>query len=224
MLFSMNLVWTKRRLRPSRIVKIVSLSADKFHPISSHIRDRSGTETFYARCWNDPFWQLCWSEPEHQQHNIALVAEFDWIRFYVTKVTSAVFCQMVLWPRNSNTIFEGKIRWCLTLCTTILNELYTSLVLLLTNTCSNYYTYFISYILNISKIVLRTNVQCYKVSSDSNEALKYLSLCQREAVKGFSQLCIESLILKSSKAVHIYHLGDITNISLPLSKYHFSSL
>ena len=130
---------------------------------------------------------------------------------------------MVLW-RNSNTIFEGKTRWCLTLCTTILIDLYTSLVLLLTNTCSNYYTYFISYILNISKIVLWTNVQCYKVSSDPNEALKYLSPCEREAVKGFSQLCIESLILKSSKAVHIYHLGEIINISLPLSKYHFSSL
>ena len=67
-------------------------------------------------------------------------------------------------------------------------------------------------------------MQCYKVSSDPNEALKYLSPCEREAVEGFSQLCIESLILKSSKAVHIYHLGEITNISLPLSKYHFSSL
>ena len=67
-------------------------------------------------------------------------------------------------------------------------------------------------------------MQCYKVSSDPNEALKYLSPCEREAIKGFSQLCIESLILKSSKAVHIYHLGEITNISLPLSKYHFSSL
>ena len=128
---------------------------------------------------------------------------------------------------NRNSCYRGTyniIRWCLTLCTTILNDLYTSLVLLLTNTCSNYYTYFISYILNISKIVLWTNVQCYKVSSDPNEALKYLSPCEREAIKGFSQLCIESLILKSSKAVHIYHLGEITNISLPLSKYHFSSL
>ena len=98
------------------------------------------------------------------------------------------------------------------------------MVLLLTNTCSNYYTYFISYILNITKIVLWTNLQCYKVSSDPNEALKYLSPCESEAVEGFSQLCIESLIWKSSKAVHIYHLGEITNISLPLSKYHFSSL
>ena len=62
-------------------------------------------------------------------------------------------------------------------------------------------------------------MKCYKVSSDPNEALKYLSPYEREA-----QLCIESLILKSSKAVHIYHLGEITNISLPLSKYHFSSL
>ena len=67
-------------------------------------------------------------------------------------------------------------------------------------------------------------MQCYKVSSDPNEAFKYLSPCEREAVEGFSQLCIESQILKSSKAVHIYHLGEITNISLPLSKYHFSSL
>ena len=123
---------------------------------------------------------------------------------------------------NRNSCYRGTyniIKWCLTLCTTILNDLYTSLVLLLTNTCSNYYTYFISYILNISKIVLWTNVKCYKVSSDPNEALKYLSPYEREA-----QLCIESLILKSSKAVHIYHLGEITNISLPLSKYHFSSL
>ena len=92
-------------------------------------------------------------------------------------------------------------------------------MLLFTNTCSNYYTY----ILNISKIVLWTNVQCYKVSSDPNEVFKYLSPCEREADEGFSQLCIESLILKSSKAVHIYHLGEFARISLSLSKYHFSS-
>ena len=74
------------------------------------------------------------------------------------------------------------------------------------------------------KNCLWTSLQCYKVSSDPNEALKYLSPCERKAVEGFSQLCIEFLILKSSKAVHIYHLGEIANISLPLSKYHFSSL
>ena len=51
-------------------------------------------------------------------------------------------------------------------------------------------------------------MKCYKVSSDPNEALKYLSPYEREA-----QLCIESLILKSSKAVHIYHQGEITNIT-----------
>ena len=53
--------------------------------------------------------------------------------------------------------------------------------------------------------------------------VKVLSPCERKAVEGFSQLCIESLILKSNQAVHIYHLGEIANIPLPLSKYHFSS-
>ena len=54
--------------------------------------------------------------------------------------------------------------------------------------------------------------------------MKVLSPCERKAFEGFSQLCIESLILKSNQAVHIYHLGEIANIPLPLSKYHFSSL
>ena len=65
-------------------------------------------------------------------------------------------------------------------------------------------TYFISYILNISE-VFQEQMQCYKVSGDPNEALKYLSPCLRKAVEGFSQLCIEPLTLRSSKVVHIYH-------------------
>ena len=65
-------------------------------------------------------------------------------------------------------------------------------------------------------------MQCYKVSGDPNEALKYLSPREGKAAEGFSTLCIKSLIIKSSEAVHFYHLGGILCIPLPLSKYHFS--
>ena len=64
-------------------------------------------------------------------------------------------------------------------------------------------------------------MRCYKVSGDPNEALKYLSPCESKTVEGFSQLYIESLVVKSSKYVHIYHLREILSIPLPLSKYHF---
>ena len=100
--------------------EIVSESAGKLHPFSSHSRYRSGTETSCAR------WERCllttllvrstsntlaptFPRMEYiQSSELPIITEFDLLS---SSDVSVFFCRMVLWPRNSNTIFEGKMAW-----------------------------------------------------------------------------------------------------------------
>ena len=81
-------------------------------PISLEQPDLRGTDTFVYLAWMLGFGNFAGSG--HQQPNIALAVSSSpfhpplWERFWQQSDVRS-WCHVVFWPRDSNTIFEGKM-------------------------------------------------------------------------------------------------------------------